>query len=143
MTVNLDVVFDETTIIPKDPEQQRIWLNKFYEDTSNALANKKDLYFKMNLTSTATDIPQMPTFGSFIIMVSGLADTFPAYSAALSKSTSTGAGSVSVLDSQIGTGTWAGVDIVVNAATSFQIAHNGAATLNGDFIIRILGTRAK
>lgn len=144
MTTNLKPWLNQDTIVPEDPKELTIWLTKFYEDVKDAIANQQDLFYIVSVTSTATDLPFVPSYGSFIILVSGVENTFPCASALANKSTKDAGGAAAIIGSDTGTGDWAGVDIAISStATNFQIAHNGAATLSGTFIVRVIGTRQR
>ena len=95
----------------------------------------------MAISSTATNIVNLPNFGAFIICVSGVNSTLPTITASLCKADATASGSVSSLGSQVGTGAWAGYALTITStATNFQIAHNNTG-ITANFNIRIIGTQ--
>lgn len=129
-------------LIPRDPEQLRIWLYDFYKDVKNIVNTNDSLYFSLNITSTAQDIPNISTYGSFIILCSGVISSMPTNVSSLSKSSESGAGAIATLSSQVGITDWAAVNLTITStATNYQIAHSGAATLSGDFYIKVIASR--
>lgn len=138
------------TIIPENEDLFIPYLNRLYEDIAFCVNNKDNNYFPFSITDIAQNIPNLPTFGAFIICVSGsvspnavlTTDSLPTITASLCKSYIANAGSVAVLGSQAGNGAWAGITLTITStATNFQIAHNKASTA-GNFNIRILGTQS-
>ena len=129
------------TIVPENDFLFIPYLNRLYEDIANTVNNKDNIYFQAPITSSATNIPNLPNFGAYVICVSGTLSTLPTITASLCKSSATASGSVAVLGSQAGTGAWAGNTLTITStATNFQIAHNRAG-VTGNFNIRILGTQ--
>lgn len=129
------------TIVPENDFLFIPYLNRLYEDIALTVNNKDNIYFEAAITSSASNIPNLPNFGAFIICVSGTLSTLPTITASLCKSTDSSAGSVAVLGSQAGSGAWAGINLTITTtATNFQIAHNNAG-VSGNFNIRILGTQ--
>lgn len=129
------------TIVPEDEFLFISYLNRLYEDIAFTVNNKDNIYFLAPITSTATDIPNLPNFGAYIICVSGQNSTLPTITASLCKSTASSAGSIAVLGSQNGSGAWAGISLTITStATNFQIRHNNAG-VTGNFNIRVLGTQ--
>lgn len=136
------------TIVPDlDDEQVFIqYLTRIYEDIAFAVNNKDNVAFVIPITDTATDIPNVANFGSFLICVSGVEDTLPCGVWALCKSNEgiNGTGLVP-LTFQAGTGDWLASTLtisnglVVNGVNSFQIRHNNAGFI-GNFSIRIVST---
>ena len=130
------------TIVPEDENLFISYLNRLYEEIAFCVNNKDNTYFEIPITDAATDIPNLPNFGAFIVCVSGTDSTLPTLTASLCKSSASVAGSIAVLGSQAGTGAWAGNTLTISStATNFQIAHNRAG-VTGNFNIRIVGTQS-
>lgn len=141
------------TIIPENRDLFIPYQNRTYEDTANTINNKVNNFYPMPITSTATNILNLPTFGAFLLCVSAITAASdgsypPSITVSLCKSSPSVAGSVAVLGSQAGQGaggsTWAGATLTVSStATNFQIKHNGATptTVTGNFNIMYIGTQ--
>jgi hypothetical protein len=130
-----------STIVPTNESLFIPYFTDLYEDISLTINAKDNKFFTTFITSTATNIPNVPNFGSFIICISGQISTLPTLTAALNKSDSTASGSVASLGFQAGTGAWAGFVLTITAtATNFQIAHNNTG-VTGNFNIKIIGTQ--
>lgn len=131
------------TIVPNpqtDIENFMFFMNRFYEDVATAVNNREIPYFQIQVSNVATDIPRLPTFGAFLVCVSGFASDQPVKTWSLVKSDETSAGVINVIGTQAGTNVWAGVDLTITSnATNFQIAHNG--TLTETFNVRWIGTQ--
>jgi hypothetical protein len=146
MTVNPPVVkrpiLATTTIIPENKDLFIPYLNRLYEDIASAVNSKDYSFFTIPVTNTASNIPNLPNFGSYVVCVSGQTSGLPCLTIALNKASNAAVGIVSVLGSQAGTvGAWVGATLTVTAtATNFQINHSVAAT-TGNFNIRIIGTQ--
>jgi hypothetical protein len=132
------------TVVPnpvKDTEQFLQWANRFYEEAAFCLNARVIPFYKIQITSTATDIPNLPTFGSFVICVSGVASDQPSAVWGLAKSTDDQAGQVFQVVASAGTGDWAGnLLFVTSTATNFQIRHNRAGVTEV-FNISVFGTQ--
>ena len=129
------------TIVPENDALFIPYLNRLYEDIAFTVNNKDNIFFEASITSTASNIPNLPNFGAYIICVSGTDSTLPTLTASLCKSTANIAGSVAVLGSQNGSGAWAGISLTITStATNFQIAHNRAG-VSGNFNIKTIGTQ--
>lgn len=129
------------TIVPEEDSLFIPYFNRLYEDIAFTVNNKDNTFFQLPITSSASNIPNLPNFGAFIVCVSGTDSTLPTITASLCKSSATGAGSIAVLGSQAGTAAWAGNTLTITStATNFQIAHNRAG-VNANFNIRIVGTQ--
>lgn len=130
------------TVIPEDPKLFISYLNRLYEDIAFSVNYKDFIYFPMAITDTATSITNMFTYGSFLICVSGVDSGLPCLTASLCKSSSTAAGSISVIGSQAGTtAPFAAATLTITSTTTnFQIAHSVAST-TGNFNIRFIGTQ--
>jgi hypothetical protein len=129
------------TIVPENDSLFIPYLNRLYEDIALTVNDKDNIYFTAPITSSATDIPNLPNYGAYIICVSGENSTLPTITASLCKSTTGSAGSIASLGSQAGSGAWAGINLTITStATNFQIAHNNTG-VTGNFNIRILGTQ--
>jgi hypothetical protein len=130
-----------STVIPVNEDLFIPYLSDLYEQIASAVNSKDPNYFTTAITDVPTNIPNVPNFGAFIICVSGKTTSLPTLTASLCKASASNAGSIAVLGSQAGTGTWAANTLTITAtATNFQIAHNKAAT-SGNFNIRIIGTQ--
>lgn len=129
------------TIVPENEFLFIEYLNRLYEDIAFTVNNKDYIYFEIPISSTASNIPNVPNFGSFILLFSGVLSTLPTLVVSICKSDATAAGVVAVLSFQAGTGAWAGnVLTVTSTATNFQVAHNNTG-VTGNFNIRIVGTQ--
>lgn len=129
------------TIVPESEDLFLDYLNRLYEDIAFAVNNKDYIAFEIPITSSATNIPNVPNFGAFIVLISGTLSTLPTITASLCKSDATASGQVVVLGSQVGTGAWAGNALTITStATNFQVAHNRAGVM-GNFNLRIVGTQ--
>lgn len=130
-----------STIVPIDENLFLPYFNRLYEEIANAVNAKDNIFYAMAITSSATNIVNLPNFGAFIICVSGVSSSLPTITASLCKADSGAAGSIAVLGSQVGTGAWAGFALTISStATNFQIAHNNTGVV-GNFNIRIIGTQ--
>lgn len=129
------------TVVPEEIEIFIPYFIKIYEDIAYAVNFKDDNFYPMAITSTAASIINLPNYGAYVICVSGIDPTLPTLTASLCKSSKTGAGSIAVLGSQVGTATWAGFSLTITStATNFQIAHNNTG-ISGNFNIRLIGTQ--
>ncbi|SRR5260221_8290437 len=129
------------TVVPTTEDLFIPYLNRLYEDIAFAVNNRDNIYFETAITSTATNIPNLPNFGAFIICVSGTETSLPTITASLCKASSTTSGSIATLGSQVGTGAWAANALTITSTTTnFQIAHDRAG-ISGNFNIRIIGTQ--
>jgi hypothetical protein len=130
------------TIVPESEDLFVPYLNHLYEDIAYNVNAKDYSFYTIPVTSTATNIPNVPTFGAFIICVSGQTTELPTITASLCKADATASGSVTPIGSQVGTGTiWAGKALTISStATNFQIKHD-LAGITGNFNIRVIGTQ--
>lgn len=129
------------TIVPSEDDQFIPFFNRFYEDAAFAINSKDSSYFTIPISDVPSSIPNVPNFGSFIVCISGTLSTLPTKTFSLCKADSTAAGSIAVLGSQVGTGTWAGnILTITSTATNFQVAHDRTG-VTGNFNIRIIGTQ--
>jgi hypothetical protein len=129
------------TIVPESDDLFIPYMNRLYEDIAFSTNNKDSIFFPIAITSTPTNITNLPNFGAYIVAVSGTLSTLPTLTASLCKSDATAAGSIAVLGSQVGTGAWAGFSLTITStSTNFQIAHNNTG-VTGNFNIRIMGTQ--
>lgn len=132
------------TVIPHpvdDTDNFLQWLNRFYEEIALVVNPRVVPYSTIQISSTAANIPNLPTFGSYLIAVSGVYSTQPTGVWALCKADSTASGAIAVLESQVGTGAWAGFALTITStATNFQIAHNNTGVTDF-FNISVLGTQ--
>jgi len=129
--------------MPRDYESFDDWFQDLYLDMSRSINSRILNYFPMAITDTAQDIRNLPNYGSFLIMVSGIDDTLPCLSATLNKSSSSLAGAIANLGNQAGSagGAWAGnVLTITSTTTNFQIRHNRAG-VTGNFNVQIIGTQ--
>lgn len=130
-----------STVVPDNDNLFIPYFNRTYEQIALTVNQKVGSYFQIPITSVATNIPNLPNFGSFILCVSGTNSTLPCTVVALAKADATADGVVAVLTSQVGTGAWAGNALTVShTPTNFQIKHNNAG-VTGNFNIQILGTQ--
>jgi hypothetical protein len=134
-------ILPPNTIVPTNEDLFIPYLNRLYEEIAFAVNSKDPKYYPMAITTTPTNILNVPNFGAFIICVSGADSSLPTLTASLCKSTAGNGGNIAVIGSQVGSGTWAGKALTINAtATNFQISHNLAGT-TGNFNIRLIGTQ--
>ena len=135
------------TIVPSPVDQEDIfiqYLNRLYEDIAFAVNQKDFTFFTIPVTTTASDIPNLPNFGAYFVAVSGVDSGMPAATWALTKSDAGVAGlGLTPIISQAGTvAPWVGFDLAITStAFNYQIAHNAASTVEGNFNIRIIGTQ--
>lgn len=130
-----------TTVIPSNEDLFIPYQNRVYEELAQAINERDNSYFPWPITSTASNVPNVPNFGAFIICISGELSGLPTLTASLCKADATAAGSVAVLGSQAGTGAWAGnVLTITSTASNFQVAHNRTG-VTGNFNIRVIGTQ--
>lgn len=131
-----------TTVVPQSDDLFIPYLNKVYEEIAFAVNEKDDSYFPWPITDTATNFPNVPNFGAFIVCISGETTSLPTITASLCKASATAAGSIAVLGSQVGTGAWAGNALTITSTTTnFQVKHNRTG-VTGNFNIRVLGTQS-
>lgn len=129
------------TIVPEDDFLFIPYLNRLYEDIAFTVNNKDNTFFQIPISSTAEDIPNLPNFGAYLVCVSGTDTSLPTLTASLCKASSTNAGSIASLGSQVGTGAWAGNSLTITStSTNFQIKHDRTG-VTGNFNIRIVGTQ--
>ena len=129
------------TITPVNNDLFIPYFARVYQDIATAVNAKDFNHYPMPISSTATNIVNAPNFGAFIICVSGENSSLPTITASLCKASSTGAGSIAVLGSQAGTGSWAGNTLTITStASNFQIRHNRTG-VTGGFNIRLIGTQ--
>lgn len=132
------------TIVPSPVDQEDIFIqyfNRLYEDIAFAVNQRDFTFFEIAISSTATNIPNLPNFGAFIIAVSGVNSTLPVKTWSLVKADATAVGVINVLGTQAGTGAWAGNNLIITStASNFQIRHDRAG-VTANFNIRIMGTQ--
>lgn len=129
------------TIVPENESLFIPYLNRLYEDIANTVNSKDTNFFQIPITSTASNIYNLPNYGAYLLTVSGTDSGLPTITASLVKSDAAIAGVVNILGTQAGTGAWAGNVLTITAtATNFQIAHN-RANVTGNFNINITGTQ--
>lgn len=129
------------TIVPINEDLFVPYLNRLYEDIASAVNSKDPKYYPMAISSSAQNILNVPTFGAYIICVSGVDETLPTVTASLCKASKTVAGSVTGIGAQVGTVNWAGNQLIISStATNFQIRHDRAG-VTGNFNIRLIGTQ--
>lgn len=134
-------ILPTSTIVPTDESLYITYFNQLYEQFANTINLKDNTFYPMAISSTATNILNLPNFGSFIICVSGVDSTLPTKTASLCKADATAAGSVTGIGAQVGTGAWAGNQIIISStATNFQIRHDRAG-ITANFNLRIIGTK--
>ena len=149
-----------TTIVPSTEDKLTFnqFLTRLYEDIALAVNQRDFIYFPMAISGVPTTIPNLPLFGTFIILISGQLPGLPCISVAITKSDIFQNGFISEISEQDGNvallpdGTpnpWLGLALMVEnnpvpAVTgeiTIQIKHSGAVTLQGNFNIRIIGTQ--
>lgn len=129
------------TVVPIDEHLFISYLNRLYEDIAFTVNEKDYDFFTIPISDVATDIPNLPNYGAYLVCVSGVASTLPTVTYSLCKADATAAGSAAQLGFQVGTGAWAGNALTITTtATNFQIAHNRAGVTD-NFNIRIIGTQ--
>jgi hypothetical protein len=129
--------------IPSDEDGRREWLRQLYDEVERLSNNVQGQTFQQTVTDTATNIKYTANQGTALLLISGIDNTAPCLACTVAKATEGVNGSVVDHAFQAGSGSWGGVNLSVTAAaTGFDIAHNGAATLSGEFIITIINTRA-
>ncbi len=133
------------TIVPINEDLFIPYLNRLYEDIASAVNSKDPKYYPMAISSSAQNILNVPSFGAYVICVSGVDETLPTVTASLCKSSKTVAGSVTGIGAQVGTGTfWGGFQLIISStATNFQIRHDKVTVpiTVGNFNIRLIGTQ--
>lgn len=138
----LQGIVPTSTIVPTDDDLFIPYFTRTYESLAQGINSKDSSFFAIAVTSTATNIPTLASYGSFIVCVSGVDSTLPTLTASLCKADATAAGSIATIGSQVGTGSWAGNALsITSTASNFQIAHDRAGA-TGNFNIRIIGTQS-
>lgn len=130
------------TIVPPTEDRDVIqqYFARLYEDIAYNVNSRDFAAFQIAVSTTATNIPILNTFGAYLICVYGIISSQPVKTVSLVKSTSTSSGVVNVLGTQQGSGAWAGKDVLLTSTSShFQIAHN-LAGVTANFFIRLVGT---
>lgn len=131
-----------STIVPESEDLFIPYFNRLYEDIAFTVNSKDNSFFTIPVTDTATDIPNLPHMGAYIVCISGAITDLPTITVTLCKSSSTASGTAVTLASQAGVGAWVGITLSITAtADTFQISHSGGAGLTGNFNIRIIGTQ--
>lgn len=135
-------IVPRSTVVPAEEELFTPYFTRTYEDLADAINAKEGSYFLAPITGTATNLPNVANFGSYIVCISGEESGLPCLTAALCKSDSNIAGSIVPLTFQAGSiAPWIGVTVTITStATNFQIAHS-AAGQSGNFNIKIIGTQ--
>ncbi len=133
------------TIVPDPVDQKAIFIqyfNRLYEDIAFAVNQRDFNYYTMQVTDTSQNIPFIPTYGSFLILVSGVDSGLPTsiWSACKSDRSIT-TGSITQINNQDGEGIWAGYSILITSTTTnFQIKHSRTGVI-ANFNIRVVGTQ--
>jgi hypothetical protein len=130
------------TIVPSEEALFNPYFIQLYEDIAFAVNAKDYSFYPIPITDTATNIPNVANFGSFLLSISGVSSGMPTLNVSCCKADSGIAGSVAVIGSQAGTvAPWAAATLTVTStATNFQIKHSVAGA-TGNFNIRIIGTQ--
>jgi hypothetical protein len=135
------------TIVPDPVDQKDIFIqyfNRLYEDIAFAMNQRDFTYYQIQISDVAQNIPFLPTFGAFMVCVSGVDSTQPTGIWTLCKADTSAAGTMGTtnpLCSQPGTGAWLGNFLTITStATNFQIVHDRANTV-ANFNIRVVGTQ--
>lgn len=130
-----------TTIVPESEDLYFPYFNRTYEDIASVVNQKDSKFFPISISDSPQNIPNVPNFGAYLVMVSGSISTLPTKTVSLCKADATAAGVVTPIGSQAGTGAWAGnLILVTSTARNFQIAHDRAG-VTATFNIRIVGTQ--
>lgn len=136
-------ILPTSTIVPTNDSLFIPYFTSLYEEISQAVNVKDNIFFPIVITSTATNIVNLANFGAFIVCVSGVDSTLPCGTWSLCKASATASGATGIvsLSSQAGTGDWAGnVLTITSTTTNFQIAHDRTG-VSGNFNIKIIGTQ--
>lgn len=136
------------TIVPPPNNEDLFipYLNRLYEEIALVVNSKDWRFFTFPIGSIPTNIPNIGNSGAYIICVAGIMDGMPALTYSLIKTNSTVAGVTQLIQTEqgttIGTNTdWNGIKLLVTStASNFQIAHDGASTLIGNFNMKFIGT---
>ena len=137
----LEGVLPLSTVVPENEDLFVPYFTRLYNQIATTVNAKDSTYFTIPISSTASNIPNIANFGSFIVCISGQASGLPSASWVLCKSDSNVAGAASLLLQQSGTGTWTGKTLTITSTTTnFQISHNNTNVV-GNFNIRIAGTQ--
>lgn len=130
------------TVVPESWALFIPYFNRLYEDVAFTMNQKDDNFYQIAVTSSPVNITLLPQFGAYIVCVSGTSTDLPTLTASLCKSSSTGAGSITPLGAQNGSGAiWAGVTLTITSTTTnFQIQHS-LSGVTGAFNIRVIGTQ--
>lgn len=132
------------TIVPHpvdDTDNFIQYLNRLYEEIAFVANARAVPYYTISISDVASDIPNLPSFGAFIVAVSGINSDQPVKTWSLVKSDESVAGVINILGTQAGTGDWAAINLTITlTATNFQIAHN-LAGVTDRFNISVTGTQ--
>lgn len=144
-----------TTVVPWPEDRVTFvqYLNRLYEDIATAVNERDFVYFTIPITGTATEIPNLPRDGAYMICISGeepyinpttgATEYLPTGTWAVAKSSPLAAGAINALQLQAGVGvagSWNGVNLAItSSATNFLVAHSG--TVTGNFNIKYIGTQ--
>lgn len=139
-----------TTIVPSPSDEELFvpWLTRLYEDLATVINNKDWVSYTIAVGAVKQAIPNIPNLGAFIICIAGTMDGMPACTYSMIKTNSTAAGVPSLIQTQAGTTigsntAWNGVKLLISttaSSTNFQINHDGASSLIGNFNVRFIGT---
>ncbi len=133
------------TIVPDPVEQKDIFIqyfNRLYEDIAFAMNQRDFNYYTIQLTDTPQNIPFVPTFGAFLILVSGVDSSLPTgiWSACKSDRSITTA-SITLINTQDGEGDWATFGLLLTSTTTnLQLSHSRTGII-ANFNIRVVGTQ--
>lgn len=130
------------TIVPESDDLFIPYFNRLYEDIAYTVNAKDNVAYQIAVTSTDTNILNVPNFGAFTVCVSGTSQGLPTIIAALCKASSNVAGNVTVISSQAGNlSPWIGATLTITStATNFQIRHSVAGQ-SGNFNIKVIGSQ--
>jgi hypothetical protein len=142
----------QSTIVPDTDDLQTFmqYLTRLYEDIAFAVNNRDFIFFTMAITNKPTTIPNLPLFGSFLILISGQTPGLPCVSTIINKADIFQKGLTYELSQQDGNvAPWStiGLMIVNNVSPpstgeiTIQVLHDGPSTLIGNFNVRIMGTQ--
>lgn len=131
-----------TTTVPEAPELLIPYLTRQFEDISTAVNARDFNFFPMAINNVPASIINLPTFGSYLICISGITSGLPTTIVAVCKNSSTAAATIAVLASQAGTAPLAFVGATLTvSSTASNIQVNHSVATSGNYNIRFIGTQ--
>lgn len=131
-----------TTTIPEDPALLVPYLTRQFEDISTSVNSRDFNFFPMAVSNIPASIINLPTFGSYVICISGATSGLPCLIAAVCKSSSTAAATIATLVSQAGTvGAFLGATLTLTSTSSNIQVNSSVSGTPGNFNIRFIGTQ--